>query len=161
LRESGAGELVGGIEGGLAHDGEGDAFVVLGESFEQFDGAEEEAGGGAETASVDAVRGFAVMMLQVDEAAGELDEGFIVSVEGAVRAEPDVLQNVVGGVVFLRVEEPEVFEITRVPSAGGVAAGDLRGDLLVFAHGACGQQSTRRVAASAAKGRAGAGRPSG
>jgi hypothetical protein len=101
--ESGGGGL-----GGLADFCEGDAFVVLGKSFEQFDGAEEEAGGGAEAASVDAVRWFAVMVLEMDKPAGELDERFVKGVMSAIRPEPDMLENVVRLVVALRVEEPEI-----------------------------------------------------
>ena len=128
-------ESGGGGSGGLADFCEGDAFVVLGESFEQFDGAEEEAGGGAEAASVDAVRGFAVMVLEMDEPAGELDERFVKDVMSAIRPEPDVLENVVGLVVALRVEEPEIPEVARMPAAGGLLPGDLCGDAVVFAHG--------------------------
>jgi len=135
LGELGAGEGFGGFLGGAADDFQRDAFVFVGEGFEQFRGTEEEAGGGAEAVSVDAVRGFAVLVLQVDVGAGELDEGFVVSVESAVRAEPDVLQNVVGGVIFLRVEEAEILHVAGVPAAAG-ESGNLRGDLFVFAHGA-------------------------
>ena len=161
LGEVGFDEGGGGDLRGVADLREGDAFVMGGEGLQKFDGAEEEAGGGAEAASVDAVRGFAVMMLQMDEAAGELDEGFVKDVAFAVRTEPDVLEDVVRGVVAPRVEEPEVFEVARMPASARLEAGDLRGDLVVFAHGVLGQESTRRAAASAAKGGAGAGHETG
>jgi hypothetical protein len=115
-----------------------------GEGVQKFDGAQEEAGGGAQAASVDAVPWFAVMVLEVDEAAGELDEGFVENVLLAVGAKPDVFEDVVCGVVFARVEEAEVFQVAGVPRGGGVGgmSGEARGDLVVFAHGAGCQQTT-------------------
>lgn len=84
---------------------------------------------------MDAVSGLAVMVLQVDEAPGELDEGFVEYVAFPVRSEPDVLEHIVRRVIFLRVEEAEVFEVTRMESPDGIHARHPRGDAVVFAHG--------------------------
>ena len=82
---------------------------------EQFRRPPEQARGRTEALAVDAMVRFAVMVLQMDEAAGELDECFVKDKVLAFGIEPDVLKNVVRGVVVLRVEKPEVFEITRMP----------------------------------------------
>ncbi len=84
---------------------------------------------------MNAMSGFAVVVLQVDEAAGELDERFVKDVALAVRSEPDVLEDIVRGVILLRVEKTEVFEVARMKSAEGINARHLRGDALVLAHG--------------------------
>lgn len=53
---------------------------------------------------MDAVRGLAVMVLQMDEATGELDERLVKDITLAVGTEPDVLEDIVGSVILLRVE---------------------------------------------------------
>lgn len=84
---------------------------------------------------MDAVFRFAVMVLQVDEAAGELDEGFVKNMAPAVRSEPDMLEDIVRGVIFPIVEQAEVFEVARMPRGIRFPAGELRGDFVVLAHG--------------------------
>lgn len=150
-----AGEGGDGLVRGATDHGERNAFVVFGEGFEQLRGTKEEAGGGAEAASVDAMGGFAMVVLQVDVGAGELDERFVVGVERSFRPEPDVLEDVVGGIVLLRVEEAEIFDVARMPTAVGGDSGEARGELFVFAHGVGPTNHTGRGAHRAKTARAG------
>ena len=148
-------ELLNGVLGGLADSVEGNTLVSCWKSLEQFRGTKEEGGGGAEAASVDTVRGFAMVVLQVDVGAGELDERFVVGVERSFRSEPDMLEDVVGGVVLLRVEEAEIFDVARMPTAVGGYSGEARGEFFVFAHGAGPTNHTGRGADRAKAARAG------
>ena len=93
---------------------------------------------------MDAVRGFAVMMLQMDETAGELDEGFVKNIALALGIEPDVLEDIMGLVIFLRIEETEVFEVAGMPRGIGLLARETCGDLVVLAHAFDAQETTAR-----------------
>jgi hypothetical protein len=75
------------------------------------------------------------MVLQMDKSAGELDQRFVENVALTLRPEPDVLENIVRDIIFLRVEETEIFEVARMEAADGVHARHARGDALVLAHG--------------------------
>ena len=88
-----------------------------------------------EAAPVDVVGRFAVVMLQVHVGAGKLDEGFVKDVPFAIRSQPDVLKNVVGFVIGLPVEKPEIFEVTGVPGRIAVPSAHSRSNPLVFTHG--------------------------
>ena len=155
LREACANEGGDGFVRGAADHSERDAFVLVGKSLEQFRGTKEETGGGAEAASVDTMRGFAMVVLQVDVGAGELDERFVVGVERSFRSEPDVLEDIVGGVVLLRGEGAEIFDVARMPTAVGGYSGEARGEFFVFAHGAGPTNHTGRGADRAKAARAG------
>lgn len=84
---------------------------------------------------MNAMAGLAVMMLQMDESPGELDQCLVEDIVLSMRTQPDVFEDIVGGIVFLRVEEPEVFEVARMESGGAIHPRHARGDALVFAHG--------------------------
>jgi hypothetical protein len=75
------------------------------------------------------------MMLQVDEATGKLDKGFVKDIALAGRTEPDMLEDIVGFVIFLRIEESEVFEVARMESSGRVHVRHAGGNALVLTHG--------------------------
>ena len=102
---------------------------------QQLGGAPEQSRGGTEAFAVNAMSGFAVVVLQVDEAAGELDERFVKDVALSVRPESDVFEDIVGRVILLRVEEAEVFEVARMESAVCLHARHARGNALMLAHG--------------------------
>jgi len=110
-------------------------LAISGHAAEQFRRAPEQARRRAEPLAVDAVSGLAVMVLQMHEATGELDERLVEDVAFTVRSQPDVFEDIMGGVILLRVEETEVFEITRMESAGRVHIRHARGDAVVLAHG--------------------------
>lgn len=134
--EVGGFQCLGGVQ---SHDNnflDLDAFVVSRESAKQFRGAAEESGGRPQAASMDAMMRFAAVVLEVDVGAGELNEGFVVGVGCAGRSQPDVLEDIVGGVIFVRVEEVEVFHVAGVKSgaAGGAEGADFLRDFCVFAH---------------------------
>ena len=100
---------------------------------------------------MNAMTGFAVVVLQMDEATGELDERFVKDVALSVRSEPDVFEDIVRGVIFLRVEEPEVFHIAGMKLARVFLTGYPRGDLVVLAHGLMRQESTGQGGADRGK----------
>lgn len=120
----------------------GDALVTRGKSCQQFGRSSEKARGRPQAPPVDAVARGAVVVLQVHVASGELDESFVKNVPFPVRTEPDVLEDIVGLVVGLRVEEPEILDVARMPRARVVPTGEASGNGLVFAHRVRGQQIT-------------------
>ena len=63
---------------------------------------------------MDPVQGIPVVVLQMHEPAGELDQGLVINMPLATGADPHMLEHVVRRVVGLRVEEPEIFEIAGV-----------------------------------------------
>ena len=144
-------ELLNGVLGGLADSVERNALVSSWKSLEQFDRATEEAGGRLEAAAVDAVGRFAVVMLQVHVGAGKLDEGFVKDIPFAIRSQPDVLENIVGFVIGLPVEKPEIFEVAGVPGRIAVPSGHPRSNPLVFTHGVCRSTNHRVRGADRAK----------
>jgi hypothetical protein len=144
-------ELLDGMVGGLADSAQGNALISGRKCLEQFDRATEEARGRLEAAAVDAVGRFAVVMLQVHVGAGKLDEGFVKDIPFAIRAQPDVLENIVGFVIRLPVEEPEIFEVAGVPGRIAIPSGHLCSNPLVFTHGVCGSTNHRVRGADRAK----------
>jgi hypothetical protein len=78
----------------------------------------EEARCGVEAPAILGVVRAGVVFLEVDKCACELDEAFKKSVVGARGAQPEVLQYIVGFVVFACVEPLEVARVARVPAAG-------------------------------------------
>lgn len=134
--EVGGFECLGGAEGHYNNFIDHDAFVVPWESAEQFRGAAEESGGRLQAASMDAMMRFAAVVLEVDVGAGELNEGFVVGVGCAGRSQPDVLEDIVGGVIFVRVEEAKVFHVAGVKSGAAVGAerSDFLSNFCVFTH---------------------------
>lgn len=110
---------------------------MIGKAGEKFGRAAEQTVGGAEAASVRAMLRLFVVEAQVDKASGELDECFVVGVEGSGGFEPDVLENVVRCVILGGVEEPEILHVGGRPatSVAGVEGSQAGGDFFVFAHG--------------------------
>jgi CBS domain containing-hemolysin-like protein len=110
---------------------------MIGKTGEQFGRAAEQTGGGAEAASVRAVVRLFVVEAQVDKAAGELDECFVVGVERSGGFEPEVFEHVMRCVILGGVEEPEILHVGGFPATGvaGVEGGQAGGDFFVFAHG--------------------------
>jgi len=139
------------IEGHGNNFVDGETFITRGKCLEQFDRAAEKAGGRLQPASVDAVRRFAAVMLQMHVRTGELDEGLVEDILLAIRPEPDVLEDIVRGVVFLPVEEPEVFKVAGVPGRVASPSGHPRGNPLVFTHGVCGSTNHRVCGADRVK----------
>lgn len=109
---------------------------MIGETGEKFGRAAEQTGGGAEAATVRAVLRLFVVESQVDKAASELDECFVVGMERSGGFEPDVLEHVVRLVKFGGVEEPEILHVGGRPVTGvsGAEGGQAGGDFFVFAH---------------------------
>jgi hypothetical protein len=133
---------VGSAESQQSEVNDGDTFVLIGKNGEQFGRAAEQAGGGAEAASVDTMTRLFVMEAEVDEAAGELDEGLVESVLWAGGFEPDVFEHVVGFVILGGVEKTEILHVGRSPTtlSGRIQSGEAGGDFFVFAH-YCGKKA--------------------
>ena len=115
--EGGGFEQIGSGESHCDNIPEGEAFVNGRKAGQQFRGATEESRRRAEAPAVDAVCGLAMVVLQMHVAASELDEGFVEDMALALGIEPDVFEHVVGLVIFLHIEEAEVFEVAGVVSA--------------------------------------------
>lgn len=132
---------VGGFDlgGPVAAEG-GDGFHIEAEvagavGGEVAPGEAEEAGGGVEAASILGVGGAGVLLLQVDEGAGELDEALEKSVVGAGGAQPEVLEHVVGLVVAPLVEEGKPPGVAGVRGEFAVpGAAHLGLDAIAFFH---------------------------
>jgi hypothetical protein len=127
-------EKIGGGQG-RGHDiRQAQAFVFGRKDGEQLGGATEEAGGRTQASAMDAVGGFAAVVLQVNVAAGELDEGLVKNMALALGVEPKVLEHVVRLVIFLRVEETEVIQVAGMEAALMAPPRHAGGDARVFAH---------------------------
>ena len=98
----------------------------------------EKADGGAEPRGVLRVERVEVVLLQVDEGSGDLDEAFVKERVGVAALEPEVFEDIVGLVVLAGIEAGEVARVVRVEGgrgAGGEAT-DEGGDAVAFFHGA-------------------------
>jgi hypothetical protein len=127
---------VGGVPGVAGEVGNGDFFGVLGAEAAEgghvqmqvaravgrdvLDAAEEEADGGLEAAAMFGVMGMERLELQVDEGAGDLDEAFVKGVVFVAALQPEMLEHVVGFVVFAGIEAGEIALITRVEVEIGI-----------------------------------------
>jgi hypothetical protein len=118
--------------------------VARGEGGEVFRAELEEADGGAETAAVFGVERVEVLLLQVDEGAGDLDEAFVKERVSIAALEPEMFEDIVRLVVLARIEAGEEAGVVRIERQRG-ARGELAdegGDAVVFFHRAAGEGKT-------------------
>lgn len=94
--------------------------------------------GGAQAASVLRVVRVEVLLLQMDERAGDLDQPFVEQGVAVAAAEPELLEDVVGLVVAARVEAREVARVVRIERRFGGRRADEGGDAFAFFHRAAG-----------------------
>jgi len=96
--------------------------------LEVFLGEAEEADGGVHAAAVLGVVGAGALFFEMNKSAGELDEAFVEGVVTVLTAlEREMLEDIVGLVVFLRVEAGEVAEVAGVVSRAVQAEGGDKG----------------------------------
>ncbi len=141
--------IFGGIFGGEFRDvrfaegderGDVEAMMCGGERRKIFYAEREEARGGAEAASILGVVGPEMLFLQMDEGAGDLDEAFEKGMVGTFRAQPELLEDIVGFVVFAAIKAGEETRVVRVEAGGGLSSEgpDVGGDAVAFFHRVCG-----------------------
>jgi hypothetical protein len=127
---------VGGVPGVAGEIGGGDFFGVFGAEAAEgghvqaqvaravggdvLDAAQEEADGGLEAAAMLRVLGMERLELQVDEGAGDLDEAFVKAVVFVAPLQPEMLQDVVGFVVFAGIEARKIALVTRIEVEIGI-----------------------------------------
>ena len=141
---AGGDDFRGELSAAVAKRGDIEVEVVGGEGGEVFCAELEEAGGGAEAGGVFGVAGVEVVLLQVDEGAGDLDEAFVEEGVAVVAAEPEVFEDIVGLVVLGGVEAGEVARVVRIERGCGRSGegADEGGDAVAFFHRAAGGAKT-------------------
>lgn len=117
--------------------------VERAEGLDVLHGEGEEADGGMESAAVLRMMRAEVLLLQVDEGAGHLDEAFVELGVRILAAEPEMLEDVVGLIVLGGIEAGEIAEVFgREVSGGAGEPGHEGGDALTFFHRADGSGVT-------------------
>ena len=140
----GGGNFRGELCAAFAKRGDVELEVAGGERREVFCAELEEARGGAEAGGVFGVVRVEVVLLQVDEGSGDLDEAFVEKRVGVAALEPEVFEDIVGLVVLGGVEAGEVAGVMRIERGdrAGVDATDEGGDAVAFFHRAAGGAKT-------------------
>jgi hypothetical protein len=91
-----------------------DTEVVRGERGKPCDGGAEDSGGRCEAATMMRVIRVLMLLAEVDQCPGDLDERFVEFAVGAVGFQPKVLKHIVGLVVVAAVEAFEIAEVARI-----------------------------------------------
>ena len=127
-----------------AERGDIEVQMARGEGREVLRAEEEEAHGGAEAASVLRVERVVVLLLQMDEGSGDLDETFVKERVRVVALEPEVFEDIVRLVILGRIEAGEVGRVVRIERQQGAGAGraDEGGDAVAFFHRTAGGPET-------------------
>lgn len=98
---------------------------------------------------------FAMMVLQMDETPGELDEGLVKRVLFPLGVEPQMLKHIVGGVILAVVEQTEILRVARVVASGLGGGPDVEpcGNFVMFPHtvGAATEKTTAILAGTGQK----------
>jgi len=134
--KSATGNRVGELLAQGAEGGDIEVKVARRVRTEVYGGQPEKTHGGTQATAVLWMRGMEVLLLQVDEGAGKLDESLEERVVGAAGLKPEVLEDIMGFVVLLGVEAGEVSLVARMQRKVGVAteAGDELIEAVTFFH---------------------------
>jgi len=122
LGEIGGGDFVGEFGAEAAEGGDVEAEVARAVGGNVLDAAEEKADGGLKAAAVFWMIGVERLEFQVDEGAGDLDEAFVEGVVFIAALQPEMLEDIVGFVVFGGVEAGEIALVARIEAEPGVGA---------------------------------------
>ena len=118
--------------------------VPRSERHEVFCAELEKAHGGAEPRGVLRVVRVEMVLLQMDEGSGDLDEPFVKERVPVAALEPEVFEDIVRLVVLGRIEAGEVARVVRVGRGrgAGAEATDEGGDAVAFFHRTAGRWKT-------------------
>ena len=136
-RVVGGGDFGGERRAACEERGDIEPEMPRGKGREVFCAERKKADGGTEAASVFGVRRVKVLLLQMDEGSGDLDEAFVEKGVGVAAAEPEVFEDIVGLIVLGGIEAGEVARVVRVEGGrgAGAEAADEGGDAVAFFHG--------------------------
>ena len=127
-----------------AERGDIEPEVARGEGREVFCAELEKPDGGAQAASVLGVERVVILLLQMDEGSGDLNEPFVEKRVAVAALEPEVFEDIVRLVVLGGIEAGEVAGVVRVERGrgAGAEATDEGGDAVAFFHRAAGGAKT-------------------
>jgi len=140
----GGGDFFGELRAAGEERGDIEVEVARGVGREVLRAEVEEADGGTQAAAVLWVERVEVLLLQVDEGAGDLDEAFVKKGVFVPALEPEVFEDVVGLVILAGVEAGEKAGVVGIEGGRGAGAelGDEGRDAVAFFHRAAGEGKT-------------------
>ena len=143
-REVGGGDFVRELRAVEEERGDIEPEVPGCEGREVFCAKAEEADSGAEAGGVLRVMRVEVLLLQMDEGSGDLDEPFVKERVAVAALEPEVFEDIVRLVVLAGIEAGEVARVVRVGRGrgAGAEATDEGGDAVAFFHRTAGGPET-------------------